>query len=299
MLVIGKRPDGSVLLIIAENGSTIGNQVLWLFGLGTVGQPDFSVRSELETLQDRVEFPARFILEQIGVVVEAPADNYLDVMLRKFKGKFPPTRKFSEYARSTLPHVSASDDADEVLMAWMEREETLFRELERHLIADRLAEGFETDVNGFLSYSLSVQNRRKSRVGAALENHLERIFQQRGIKYTRGAISENRSKPDFLFPGVTEYHDPSFPKICLNMLGVKSTCKDRWRQVLAEASRIKKKHLFTLEAAISANQTKQMKTAFLSLVIPKKLHSSYSPSQQTWLLDLSGFIKIIESKSAP
>jgi hypothetical protein len=30
------------------------------------------------------------------------------------------------------------------------------------------------------------------------------------------------------------------------MLGVKTTCSDRWRQVLAEADRIQLKHLLTL-----------------------------------------------------
>jgi hypothetical protein len=33
------------------------------------------------------------------------------------------------------------------------------------------------------------------------------------------------------------------------MLGAKTTCKDRWRQVLTEAIKIPHKHLFTLETA--------------------------------------------------
>ena len=127
-----------------------------------------------------------------------------------------------------------------VLMAWMEREEILFRTLERYLIADRLSMGFGgdvdtgVDVDGFLSFSLSVQNRRKSRVGLALENHLEVLFAECGIQYTRAAITENKAKPDFIFPNVAAYHNPAFNPVHLTMLGVKSTCKDRWRQVLAE-----------------------------------------------------------------
>jgi hypothetical protein len=80
----------------------------------------------------------------------------------------------------------------------MEREEILFRTLERYLIADRLSHGFSSDasdgvdIDGFLSFSLSVQNRRKSRVGFALENHLEQIFTDRGITYTRAGITEKR-----------------------------------------------------------------------------------------------------------
>jgi hypothetical protein len=53
-------------------------------------------------------------------------------------------------------------------------------------------------------------------------------------------IKEHKSKPDFIFPGIAEYHDPHFDLNKLTMLGVKTTCSDRWRQVLAEADRIRK-----------------------------------------------------------
>lgn len=35
------------------------------------------------------------------------------------------------------------------------------------------------------------------------------------------------------------------------MLGAKTTIKERWRQVLEEANRIERKHLITLEPAVS------------------------------------------------
>ncbi len=157
-------------------------------------------------------------------------------MLENFKGIFPTTREFSAYARSTLKDIVPQDGADDVLMAWLEREEILFRTLERHLIGDRLTQGFDGDVYSFISFSLSVQNRRKSRVGLSLENHLESLFTALGVRYSRTAVTENKTKPDFLFPGHAEYHDPAFNHLNLIMLGVKTTCKDRWRQVLAEAT---------------------------------------------------------------
>src|SRR5690606_20658382 len=157
----------------------------------------------------------------------------------------PTTREFSAYARKTLPDIHPQDGHDEVLMAWMEREEILFRTLEKHIIGERLAQGFDGDVDGFISFSLSVQNRRKSRAGLAFENHLEILFEECGIRYTRTPVTEHKSKPDFIFPGEKEYHDRSFDSLRLTMLGVKSSCKDRWRQVLAEADRIEKKHLLT------------------------------------------------------
>jgi EcoRII C terminal len=189
-----------------------------------------------------------------------------------------------------------------VLMAWMEREEILFRTLERYLIADRLSTGFSGDLNlgvdvdGFLSLSLSVQNRRKSRVGLALENHLEELFAGCGLQYDRASITENKSKPDFVFPSIAAYHSPAFDSLRLTMLGVKSTCKDRWRQVLAEADRIDNKHLLTLETSISANQTDEMRAKNLRLVLPRGLHETYTLEQRTWLMDVSTFIAVVRER---
>ncbi len=297
LLVIAKKRDGGLLVIIAENGSSIGTQIEWLFGFADLAHPGFSVKSELETEQDRIEFASRFILENIGIAVETSEESYLDDMLVRFAGRFPTTREFSAYARSTLKDLPPQEQPDLVLMTWMEREEILFRTLERHLIADRLSQGFAgeesagvVDVNGFLSFSLSVQNRRKSRVGLALENHLELLFSANGLRYTRTAVTENKAKPDFLFPGVAEYHNPLFDSLKLTMLGVKSTCKDRWRQVLAEADRIDDKHLLTLETAISTNQTDEMAAKRLQLILPRSLHQTYTPPQQAWLMDVEAFI---------
>ena len=305
LLVIAKPRDGSLMVIIAENGSSIAQQIEWLFGFTDLLHPGFSVKSELDTEQDRIEFASRFILENIGVVVDAPEDTHLDVMLENFKDKFPSTRDFSAYARSTIKNIDLRDEPDLVLMTWMEREEILFRAFERYLIAGRLLKGFAgeantgVDVDGFLSFSLSVQNRRKSRVGLALENHLEFLFAENGLRFARAAVTENKSKPDFLFPGLAEYHDPNYAKSDLIMLGVKSTCKDRWRQVLAEADRIDDKHLLTLEAAISTNQTDEMAAKRVQLVLPRELHETYNPAQQSWLMDIATFIDLVRSRQQP
>lgn len=291
LLIVTRNTDDSLLAIVAENGSTVENQLLWLFGFTDLGHPGFSIRGELETEQDRIAFTSRLILENIGIVVETQGDSWLDRIFTKFGKAFPTTREFSEFARNTI-QADVRDDYDNVLLAWMDREEILFRTLEKHLIADRLKQGFDNDVDEFIKFSLSVQNRRKCRVGFALENHLEAMFNACGIRYSRGSCTENKAKPDFLFPGIDEYRDPSFDAINLTMLGVKSTCKDRWRQVLSEADRIDRKHLLTLEPAISLNQTMEMQSKLLQLVIPKSLHDTYLPTQKEWLMSISDFIEL-------
>jgi hypothetical protein len=296
LLVIGRRPDNTVLCLIVQGESTIANQVLWLFRVDALAHHGFSVREELETEQDRLQFASNVILEQIGIPVELTDDNYLETMISRFRGEFPKTREFSKYARSTVDGVDPAHDPDAALMAWMEREEILFRTLEKHLISERLKTGFEDDVDGFLLFSLSVQNRRKSRAGLALENHLEDLFGICKVRCQRAAITEGRSQPDFLFPGQEQYRDHAFNPLHLTMLGVKSTCKDRWRQVLAEAARITRKHLFTLETSISLNQTNEMQANLLQLVVPQGLQNTYSELQRTWLLDLAGFIALVRAR---
>ena len=80
------------------------------------------------------------------------------------------------------------------------------------------------------------------------------------------------------------------------MLGVKSTCKDRWRQVLAEAKRIESKHLLTLETSISQHQTEQMKDERLQLIVPQSLHQTYTVAQQEWLLNVSEFTEVVRER---
>jgi len=306
-LFICLKPDGTILAIVAESGSTIANQIRWLFGVTATHHPGFSIREELESEQDRIAFASRFILEQIGIEIEEKEVSYLEEMLRLFGGRFPKTKEFSTYARSTLNDVSPLDSPDTVLMSWMEREEILFRTLEKHLIAEQLSSGSffvkadssstaDVDVDGFISYSLSIQNRRKSRVGHALENHVEQLLISRKIRYDRAKTTENKSKPDFIFPSITEYHDSTFNISLLTMLGVKSTCKDRWRQVLTEAEKISNKHLLTLEAAISENQTSEMQHQNLQLVVPQAIQTTYSENQQKWLVSVEDFMELLNHK---
>jgi len=295
LLVIGKRPDGRTLALVAKKDTTIERQILWLFGIEE-DKDTFTVNSIEGESNREIGYAERTILETLGIETETEdATNWIDKLLEKFGNAFPSTRIFSEFARRTLPDISVLDAPDATLLAWLNQEEMLFRTLERHIVQQRIDKQF-TDVDDFVEFSLSVQNRRKSRVGYALENHLAKVFDEYGITYSRGKITENKSKPDFIFPGIAQYHDPAFPTAKLTMLGAKSTCKDRWRQVLAEAEKIARKHLFTLEPGISQNQTDEMSTKNLHLVLPQELHQTFLPAQQTQLMTLSQFIALVQER---
>lgn len=299
MIMFAQRSDGSVFVIVADPAGTVWNQLAWLFGTRLSNQDSFDfVQPDRER---SLGFAGQFILEELGIQVEFADSDWLDKILGQFGSRFPTTAEFSEFARNTA-EASPIDEPDATLLAWMEREELLFRQLEKHIVADRLKEGFlqdgSVDTDGFLSFSLSVQNRRKSRVGYALENHMQAILEAHKLSFTRGAMTENRSKPDFLFPTLVDYQNPSFPPMRLTMLGAKSTCKDRWRQVLAEADRISVKHLLTLEPGISKTQTDEMQSKQLQLVIPHQLHETYRPEQTDWLMRLDEFLSLLRERQA-
>lgn len=298
LLLVALRNDGGALVLIAQAGSTIANQIRWLFGIGPDAAPGFAVREKMETERDRINFISRFILDQIGVPVEPDDQAFLESILDRFGPVFPPAREFSTFAREAAPGTDPIGDPDASLMTWMDREEVLFRTLEKHILTDRLAKGFHGDVDAFLALSLSVQNRRKSRAGLALENHFQHLLDIAHVRYDRTPFTEGRSRPDFLFPSAGEYRDPDFSPAFLTMLGVKSTCKERWRQVLAEADRIPQKHLLTLEAAISQNQTSEMARANLQLVIPAALQQTFSPAQRPDLLSVGQFIELVRARQA-
>lgn len=300
--LVAKLRDGTLLLVFAPRNSTAEAQLRVLFGLGDVGDAFSTGSLDSKTLL----LPLRFLLEDIGFVFKEggkEAENWLDRLLQKFGEQFPATKEFSSFARESAADADPATDPDGALIEWMDHEEHLFRLLERHIVAKRLKQGFGSegdDVEEFIKYSLSVQNRRKSRVGHAFEGHLEAIFQANKVSFERSRtklqVTENNSKPDFIFPCFASYHDNSFPEDRLFLLGAKTTCKDRWRQVLSEGARIKRKHLITLEAAISQSQTDEMEAHAVQLVVPMAISTTYSLDQQKWLKSMSEFIEIVQKK---
>ena len=294
LLVVARKPDGNVLLLIVRQGSTYERQILWLFGI--MGESGTFSAETIEGDRNReLGFAERTILETLGIEPEIVEPDWLDRIIEKFGESFPKTKLFSAFARETLPDVSALDDPDTAISVWIDQEEMLFRTLERHIVQQKLDQGFD-DVDAFIALSLSVQNRRKSRMGHALENHLNQIFTDHQLTFSRQKITEQNSKPDFLFPGIEQYRDENFPAARLTMLGAKSSCKERWNQVLAEANRIDRKHLLTLEPGISTGQTDKMQEKNLQLILPQTLHQTYETEQQTWLMNVSEFIELVQGR---
>ncbi len=299
-LFLAIRPDKTILFIVVPADSTIQNQLLWLFGMDEQPQLKFMVQEFSGDDDGKLDFISRFILDEIGIEFEDPNANSLDTIIERFGMEFPKTVEFSQLARLTLPEIEARDGPDLALLTWLNHEEAMFRRLEKRIVASRVEQGFldgdSVDVDAFIKYSLGVQNRRKSRMGHSFENHLKAIFDAYELRYDSQVKTEKGKKPDFIFPGETEYNNSGFSVDLLTMLAAKSSCKDRWPQILPEAERIDQKHLVTLEPGISTPQTDMMHASKVQLIVPRGIFSSYSNEQQTWLWCLRDFVSLVESR---
>lgn len=236
-------------------------------------------------------------------VDQCPVQMQEQLAIREFisglKVEFPSSEEMSEAARTienrVYNHIEyIKTNPDRKLIEWTNMEYTLFRAIERERYGDRIARGFES-VDAFISTANMVLNRRKSRAGKSLEHHLAAIFDGNGIQYASQAITEGNKKPDFLFPSQSAYHDIGFPSNKLVSLAAKTTCKDRWRQIINEADRLrdKPKYLCTLQQGISPAQLDEMQNEQVVLVVPKQYISSYPADKQDRIWSLAKFVSYI------
>lgn len=82
------------------------------------------------------------------------------------------------------------------------------------------------------------------------------------------------------------------------MVGVKTTCKDRWRQVLNEAKRIKNKHILTMQQGISRKQLNDMKEDGVQLIVPAEFHKQYPRNSDMRLLQVEQFVDLVRRRLA-
>jgi hypothetical protein len=189
----------------------------------------------------------------------------------------------------TLPSLTP----DKRLMKRRECEFELFRSVEQALELPQIKSGFTT-VDDFVTRAQTILQRRKKRAGQSLELHTREIFVeerlQENLHFSYQPESEKGKRPDFLFPSEAAYQNAAHPPGQLRMLAVKTTCKDRWRQILNEADLIPNKHLLTLQEGVSESQFAEMTDAGVQLVIPSQLIESFPPSVRPHLQTLESFI---------
>lgn len=206
----------------------------------------------------------------------------------EWRQQFPSGSEIISYAAEHYANNVA--DPDIQLLERRRVEYDIFLLIEEMHVLDVIRQGFDS-VDEFIALANSVSNRRKSRAGRSLELHLEQLFTEHGLlHFTTQAVTEGNKKPDFLFPSQMAYQNANFPAAQLRMLAVKTTCKDRWRQVLNEADRIDTIHLFTLQEGVSPAQFREMQQEGIRLVVPASLHKKYPEAIRGELMTLGSFI---------
>lgn len=235
---------------------------------------------------------------------EITAEEKLQTLYQQFietlSVDFPPTSVLATGARNIflqafrLKKESVLTQPDNELLNWLATEFDLFKAIENNRYEKIIRNPFPS-VDELIKTSNTILNRRKSRAGKSLEHHLTEIFNIWKLSYSSQAITEQNKRPDFIFPNIETYFSEQVGSNRLVFLGAKTTCKDRWRQIVGEADRIPQKHLFTLQQGISGNQLKEMKSAGVILVVPQPYLTSFPKEHREDIWTLVKFVNYVKS----
>lgn len=180
------------------------------------------------------------------------------------------------------------------LIEYIRVEYAIFRQMEQSAYGAAIESGF-SDIEEFIATALSLLNRRKSRAGKSFEHQLSAIFAGNGLLFAEQVRTEGNKRPDFIFPSGQAYHDTSFPASKIVVLAAKTTCKDRWRQILTEADRMKNqpKFLVTMQQGNSPGQLDEMLAANVQLIVPKPYIGSYPREYRCHIWTVRQFISYV------
>lgn len=242
----------------------------------------------------------RLIDKGITVSAEENLLRCFKLYLATLRIDFPTTFELATRSRNcyinsfNIPPSQLLTNPDKELLNWLSSEYQLFKAIENVRYGERIQTPFES-VEQLVECANTILNRRKSRAGKSLEHHLSEVFTRFQLRYQTQVVTEENKKPDFIFPDIQSYQNHLFDNSHLVFLASKTTCKDRWRQILNEADRIGIKHLFTLQQGISRNQLSEMYNAGVRLVVPKPYITSFPEDYRQRILSLSDFVRLVRS----
>ena len=213
--------------------------------------------------------------------------------------EFPDSKRMSAAARDICDRTISSEsliltNPDKKILDWTDMEYNIFKAVEYSRYGSVVSKGFPS-VDEFVDMANQVLNRRKSRAGKSLEHHLAAIFDGNHLPFEEQVVTEGNKRPDFIFPSKKAYHDLTYPPKKLISLAAKTTCKDRWRQVLNEADRLKDdyKYLCTLQQGISVAQLDEMQAEKVRLIVPKPYIKTYPEERRSGIWSLDKFIAYV------
>lgn len=243
----------------------------------------------------------QLIPKKITITAEENLMSCFTNYLKSLVTDFPSTFDLANNSRNCFIKSHKITDSiirsnpDKELLNWVFSEYQLFKMIENDRYIEKIKTPF-SNVEDLVICANTILNRRKSRAGKSLEHHLAEVFKVCNLGFESQGKTEDNKQPDFIFPNIQSYNNNQFDDSKLIFLASKTTCKDRWRQILNEADRIKEKHLFTLQQGISSNQLKEMHNYGVHLVVPEPYIKSFPEDFRDNILSLNKFISMVHSK---
>lgn len=203
--------------------------------------------------------------------------------------KFPSGAEIIRKVIELRPDSQLSVDAR--MLRRRDCEFELFQSLEEAVELPRAQAGFPT-IADFLSAAQTVLQRRKARSGRSLELHMREILIEEDFLENRDFTYQPKAgnNPDFLFPNERAYLDSGWPRERIRMLAVKTTFKDRWRQVAEECADLPVRHLLTVQEGVSEAQFRLINNAGIRLVVPQKQIGKYAEVLRPEIMTLESFL---------
>jgi hypothetical protein len=119
---------------------------------------------------------------------------------------------------------------------------------------------------------VSAGQRSKSRAGYSFEWHVHRMLTDGGIPFQEQRFIGNQ-RPDFILPSLKVYKNPSRAHGDAFILSLKTSLRERWKQVLSE-NKTSDLFLGTVDDGIAGETVEEMNDHGIYLVVPEHLKDS-------------------------
>ncbi len=134
--------------------------------------------------------------------------------IKTLKVDFPQTVELATTARNChLLSMNLNEkvitNPDKELLNWLNAEFQLFKLIENDRYSKTIQTPFKS-VEELVKTANTILNRRKSRAGKSLEHHLTEMFKIFKLAFETQSTTEDKKKPDFIFPDIEAYLNPKF-----------------------------------------------------------------------------------------
>jgi hypothetical protein len=297
LLVISRQREGTdIRAVIARAGSRAETEIL-----NAILARDLPVLERFQAVDPPAPSAERAKQLFATFVPSEPAsgfDGYPLVQEAFRTGNLPDTRAMAEAGRKMAGAHDASSDPDGFIDAALHAETKLYNHIAENIGRAGLGELIQrrAPFSDFQALFMSMNQSAKSRRGLSLQYHFASVLEASGIVFSPQCETERGETADFITPGCDHYHNPGFPAERLRMVACKSTARDRWRQVLNEASRISEKYFLTLDPNLSPSLIAKIDAANLRLFLPQPIIDAHYPAEPR-LRSLTGLLSALASAS--